>query len=69
MNKKEICEALVPILQSTRAFDDLVDIFYLNDETNGEEFVCMIFENNYTKQINVTCDSKIAMIGQIVNSY
>ena len=61
-NKKRICSMLLPVLQETRAGCDLIDIRY--DDEN--ETIELIFVAGYKKKVNVTADSGLAMIKDIV---
>ena len=62
-NKKEICKALLPVLQMTRNLHDLVDLEYIGD---GIEVVIATFERGYRKTANVIMDSGTAMIRDII---
>lgn len=67
-DKQRICDLLLPALQATRAFHDLVNLRY-SKETKGkwkEEKVCATFDNGYTRSANVTADSGISMIQDIL---
>ena len=61
-NRQQICKSLVPVLQETRNLCDLVDL-ELDPET---ELVTATFASGYTKKANVTADSGIAMIVDII---
>ena len=61
--KHDICRALLPVLRMTRALRDLEDLEYHGDT----EEVHAVFRGGYTKKINVACDSRLAMIKDIVN--
>lgn len=65
-NKKEIIAALLPVLQNTRGFSDLKDIQYGEKDRLYDEYVDLIFESGAKKRINVTADSGIAMIMDIL---
>lgn len=64
-NKKEICKALLPVLQMTRNLHDLADIQYIASE-DGRETVIAVFDSGYTKLVNVSMDSGTAMIMDII---
>lgn len=63
-NKKEICKALLPVLQMTRNLYDLVDLDYV--KTERYEIVIATFINGATKKVNVHLDSGTAMIMDII---
>ena len=63
-DKKEITEALLPVLQLTRGFSDLVSLEY--DCNEYEEWVTAIFANGHTKIVNVTMDSGTTLISDII---
>jgi len=67
-NKKTICNDLVPILQKTRDLKNLEALVYSIDEDN-REWVTPIFKNARGKRINVTADSEIAMIRDVLNHF
>lgn len=64
-NKQAICNELVEVLRMTRCFSDLQRLDY-HKENDRDEHVIAVFEN-YTKSINVSMDSGIAMIRDILN--
>lgn len=61
-NKQDILNKLLPALQATRQFYDLVDLAYLPDE----ELVRATFANGSKKYANVALDSGIAMIKDVI---
>lgn len=62
-NKKEICEALLPVLKMTRNLYDLESLeFNLETET-----VTATFTNGCKKHVNVCMDSGTSMIKDILN--
>lgn len=63
-NKREICKQLLPVLQATSDFLDLISLEYSNSE-NGE-IVTATFLNGATKTANVNFDSGTAMILDII---
>lgn len=62
-NKKEICEALLPVLKMTRNLYDLENLEF-NPET---EIVTATFTSGYKKHANVCMDSGTSMIKDILN--
>ena len=64
-DKKEICRALLPVLQMTRNLHDLIDLEYADVEGWGE-YVVATFEGGYKKMANVTMDSGTSMIRDII---
>ena len=65
-DKREICALLAKTLQATREYDDAVGIIYRKDP-DGEEKVFIHFVNG-TKTANVTGDSGISMIRDILKA-
>lgn len=62
-NKKLIVGHLFHALKATRAFEELIDLDYIEPE----EIVVAHFERGGKRTINVACDSGIAMIRDIVS--
>lgn len=67
-NKLKICELLLPVLQETRYGSDIVGLEYSSLPGLGkfDEAVRIKWENGYTQIVNVTADSGIAMIDDII---
>lgn len=61
-NKKEIVIRLGILLKATRAGDD-IEMLALSEDEN---FVTIIWENGYRKNVSVEADSGIAMIRDII---
>lgn len=64
-SKRRITDKLFELLVMTRQYADLVDLKYVKDK-DGEEYIYGKFENGQIEQINVTQDSGIAMIRDVV---
>lgn len=64
-NKQRICDLLLPALQATRDLWDLVSLEYV-DQGEYTEFVKAKFANGAEKVANVSMDSDIAMIFDIL---
>lgn len=64
-NKFETTYLLLKLLQSTRQFVDLRDLIYMIHE-NNDETIKAVFENGHTKDINVSGDSGIALIKDVI---
>lgn len=64
-DKREILAMLCNTLRKTRQFSDLLEIKYIKME-NGDEFAVAYFMRGQ-KRINITADSGIAMIRDVVN--
>ena len=64
-NKQKICDALLQSLQLTRMCEDLISLEYQPDT----EMVKASFEGNNYTNINVACDSGIAMIRDICRAF
>lgn len=65
-NKRAICADLLSLLQKTRAGRDIVDLEYHDNEFTDNAHVTIIWADRSTKIIDVTCDSGIAMIRDII---
>lgn len=63
-DKKKICKQLLPVLQATSDFWNLISLEY-SDSENGE-IVTATFLNGATKTANVNFDSGAAMILDII---
>lgn len=61
-DKQIICDLLLPALQATRSLFDLKKLQYDPDK----EIVTAYFDNDWTKVVNVSADSGIAMIKDII---
>lgn len=65
-SKKDICYKLLGVLKSTNHLHDLVDLEYYK-LGKDDEVVIATFRNGLSKKVNVSLDSDIAMIADIVN--
>lgn len=63
-NKKLILLHLLATLRRCRNYTDLKSLEYVED--GYMEFVDIVMESGYTRRVNVTADSGIAMISDIV---
>ena len=63
-NKQAICDALCETLKLTRGFTDLQKIEYTKD-AYGDEYAYVVGPT-YAYKVNVTMDSGIAMIEDIL---
>lgn len=64
-DKKKVCDLFLITLQATRQYSDLEALNYERTES-GEEVVTAIFEKGGRKSANVSGDSGIAMIKDII---
>lgn len=64
-DKKKICDLFMLTLQATRQYSDIEALNY-EVTPNGEEVVTAIFEQGGRKTANVSGDSGIAMIKDII---
>lgn len=64
-DKARTCRELLPVLQHTDYFSDLLNLEYQRKE-NGLEIVTATFVSGYKKRANVTCDNCKAMIVDII---
>lgn len=73
-DKARTCKELLPVLQHTDYFSDLVDLKYLGFvevavlgiACDKAELVEATFKGGYKKHANVTCDNCKAMIVDII---
>lgn len=63
-NKQEILDTLLPALQKTRNQHDLASLQLVQER--GEEFVIIRYAGGYTDRANVTLDSGLAMIRDVL---
>lgn len=63
-NKQAICNALLTTLQLTRRYEDIQSIDY----DAGTETVTVTYNEISHRNINVECDSGIAMINDILKN-
>ena len=66
-NKSEITTALTTTLKLTRAGYDIDHINYAVDPI-GDEYCYIIFTNGGSRKVNVTADSGIALISDVVRA-
>ena len=71
-NKQEICNLLLKTLKATRYGSDIAEINYYDegnyDEGNYGEKAIISYSNGYEITANVTADSGIAMIEDIIGT-
>ena len=61
-NKEDICVRLLLTLRATREGRDLASLRY----DPGSETVTILWDNGAQEQVNVACDSGIAMVSDIL---
>lgn len=64
-DKQKICDLLLPVLQATRDLHNLVSLEYVRQD-KYKEFVKAKFANEYETVANVSMDSGVAMIRDIL---
>lgn len=64
--KRDICYKLFEVLKRTSRLHDLVDLEYYR-LGKDDEIVIATFRNGLSKKVDVSLDSDIAMIADIVN--
>lgn len=64
-NKQEICNLLCVALRATRDQHDLTDIVY-RQMSEDNEIVTLFYENGRKQFVNVSMDSGVAMIRDIL---
>ena len=66
-NKQEICNLLLKAIQATRAGKDITALDYANDKEVGIETVTIQYKDAYSKTQDVTSDTGITLIREIVS--
>ena len=66
-DKDRICQLLLPALKATRYCSSLKDLRY-EKQDNSEEVVTAVWESNSVTKVNVSADSGIAMIRDILQA-
>lgn len=66
-NKSNIVQRLHLCLLATRAGEDVADMQYFKFD-DGVEWVTIIFKDGSSRPVNVTADSGIAMIQDVVKA-
>lgn len=68
-NKKDILESLFETLTRTRKWSDEIDEMIYNKDKNGnEEVTVRLYEGNAEMFIDVTGDSGMALIKDVINA-
>ena len=65
-DKQKICDLLVPVLQATSAGRRILALEYTSDESRHRETVTIRFQGIPHQKANVTGDSGVAMIYDIL---
>lgn len=66
-DKRAICNTLLVTLWSTREFEDLADLEYHKDGSADDAYVEAVFTDGRRTRIDVTSDSGIALIKDVIN--
>ena len=66
-DKQNIINYLFQTLKQTVAGVDLVSIRY-EQLTNGDEIAVLMYDNGYRKSLNITCDSGLALMRDILRA-
>ena len=61
-----LCQRLLKLVQATRAGADVVDIEYFGNDHTDDAHVDITWANGSVKRVDVTCDSGIAMIKDVL---
>lgn len=68
-NKKDILESLFETLTRTRKWsDEIVEMLYHKDKNGNEEVLVRLYEGNAEMLIDVTGDSGMALIKDVINA-
>ena len=66
-DKGQIINALFQVLKMTVAGVDLAEIEY-RQLANGDELAILIYDNGYRKPVNISCDSGVTMLRDILRA-
>ena len=66
-NKQKICDLLCETLKATRDQEDLISLVYEKNDA-GYETVTSIYNGGGSRSVNVTMDSGVAMIRDIMKN-
>lgn len=68
-DKKDILESLFETLSRTRKWrDEIAEMIYNKDKNGNEEVLVRLFEGNAEMFIDVTGDSGMALIKDVINA-
>lgn len=68
-NKKDILESLFETLARTRKWsDEIAEMLYHKDKSGNEEVTVRLYEGNAEVFIDVTGDSGMALIKDVINA-
>lgn len=68
-NKKDILESLFETLTRTRKWsDEIAEMIYNKDKNGNEEVTVRLYEGNAEMFIDVTGDSGMALIKDVINA-
>jgi hypothetical protein len=68
-NKKDILESLFEALTRTRKWrDEIAEMLYHKDKNGNEEVLVRLYEGNAEMFIDVTGDSGMALIKDVINA-
>ncbi|MGN8855188.1 hypothetical protein ACTNCB_04760 [Catenibacterium mitsuokai] len=68
-NKKDILESLFETLTRTRKWsDEIAEMIYNKDKNGNEEVLVRLYEGNAEMFIDVTGDSGMALIKDVINA-
>lgn len=68
-NKKDILESLFETLTRTRKWkDEIAEMLYHKDKNGNEEVTVRLYESNAEMFIDVTGDSGMALIKDVLNA-
>jgi hypothetical protein len=68
-NKKDILESLFETLTRTRKWkDEIAEMLYHKDKSGNEEVLVRLYEGNAEMFIDVTGDSGMALIKDVINA-
>lgn len=68
-NKKDILESLFEALTRTRKWrDEIAEMLYHKDKNGNEEVTVRLYEGNAEMLIDVTGDSGMALIKDVINA-
>ena len=68
-NKPKILKHFHMALQETRGAKDLQNIRLMKNKNTGDEIAMLEFSNGHKRAVNVTADSGIAMLRDILKEF
>lgn len=65
-DKRRICSLLPPVVQATRAGQDVTELEYVDNEYTDDAIIRIIWADGSVTRVDVTADSGISMIRDVL---